>query len=154
MKRIEESFVPSLNNVNLCNSTQIVLFCFLKIVSSQYNSSTLTQFKTKEPKLGRQSFSVLNIDTELIKYLLCMCWCMCIKYIELHTWITEADNYSPPPYPLPHSLRLGGWLERAFPYFFKASTSLPRFHSLTRRTIRNLLPMAQKIIRVPSSSFT
>lgn len=51
MKRIEESFVPSLNNVNLSNTTQMVLFCFLKIVSSQYISSTLTQLKKKkEPK--------------------------------------------------------------------------------------------------------
>lgn len=160
MKRIEGSFVPSLNNVNLCNTTQIVLFCFLKIVSSQYNSSTLTQLKTKqtnkkEPKLGRQSFSVLNIDIELIKDLLCVYWCMCIKYIELHTWITEADNYSPgTPHPHPHSLRLGGWLERPFPYFFKRPPPYPHSTAWLEEQSGTLQPMAHKILRVPSPGFT
>lgn len=42
-KRFEENFVPFLVNTNLCNRTHMVLF--LKILSSQYISSTLTQLK-------------------------------------------------------------------------------------------------------------
>lgn len=47
-KKIEENFVPFLVNANLCNITRMVLF--LKILSSQYISSTLTQLKIKETK--------------------------------------------------------------------------------------------------------
>lgn len=80
MRRTEESFVPPPNNVNLHNTTQG--FCF-KRVSSQYISSTLTQLKKKK-QLGRQSFSVLNMDIQLIKYFICVCCCMCIKYTKLN----------------------------------------------------------------------
>lgn len=53
MERTEESFVPFLNNVNLHNTTQGFLFLFLKRVSSQYISSTLTQFLKKELKMWK-----------------------------------------------------------------------------------------------------
>lgn len=51
MKRIEGSFVPSLNNVNLCNTTQIVLFRFFK---DSQQSIQFKYFNTVKNKTNKQ----------------------------------------------------------------------------------------------------
>lgn len=77
-KKIEENFVPFLINANLCNITQMVVcfLFFLKILSSQYISSTFNTVKMKQ-KHGRQSIAILNSNTWLTKDWLCVCVVTC-----------------------------------------------------------------------------
>lgn len=151
MKSFEESFVPSLNNVT--SIIQLEWFCFVFKDSQQsiqfkyFNTVKKRRKKKKEPKLGRQSFSVLNTNIQLIKDLLCVCWCMCIKYSQAE--LLKADICSPSPI-----LRGRGLIRKdVFSYSFKVPS--PYLYSVVwLKESGTLLSTAHKIIRVPSPSFT
>lgn len=160
MKRIEGSFVPSLNNVNLCNTTQIVSFRFLKIVSSQYNSSTSTQLKAKQTNKKRTKTRKTIVLCIKHRYRADKRFTLCVLVHVHKTYRTTHLNYwgrqllLPTPHPHSHSLRLGGWWERPFPYFFKRPPPYPHSTAWLEEQSGTLLPMAHKIIRVPSPGFT
>lgn len=93
-----------------------VLFCFVKIVSSQYNSSTLTQLKKKKKGTKTRKTIILCIKHQYRtdkRFTLCV---LVHVYKIYTTELLKADNYSPHPI-------LGGWgLSREG--FFPTSLSL------------------------------
>lgn len=160
MKRIEGSFVPSLNNVNLCNTTQIVLFRFFKDSqqSIQFKYFNTVKNKTNKKRTKTRKTIVLCIKH---RYRADKRFTLCVLVHVHKIYRTTHLNYwgrqsLPPhtPHPHPHSLRLGGWWERPFPYFFKHPPPYPHPTAWLEEQSGTLLPMAHKIIRVPSPGFT
>lgn len=78
-KKIEENFVPFPINANLCNITQMVLFSKDSQQSIHFKYFNTVKKKKKKQKHGRQSFAILNTNTQPTKDLLCVCCYMCPK---------------------------------------------------------------------------
>lgn len=79
-----------------------------------------------------------------------MCWCVCIKHTQTD-WLMAGKSLLPTP----HSWG-GGLLERVlflFLHIFKPPSPAP-YSTAWQEEAGSLLPMAQKIVRIPSPRLT